>query len=413
LASARALLTGAERLGRLCEESYGLLYDDDGSALSSLAAVWKRVDELASLDPVFRPFVETRDAIKAQLDDLALQLRRYADSIEVNPARLAQVEERLALLERLKRKHGPSLDDVLARQRSLQAERDELEQGTDRVALQQRVRAEAANAYAERAADLSRQRRLAATGFARSMEQLLADLAMERTRFEVRFEEALPEAEWSADGVDRGEFFLAPNVGEEPRALARIVSGGELSRVMLALKTLIAARRFGLSDDARRPPGTSAPGLVFDEVDAGIGGRVADVVGARLRGLGAAFQVLCITHLPQIAAYADSHFVIEKREEQGRTLTSVRKLDQAGRTEELSRMLGGVTVSAQMRASAEEMLAARRRGAGERTGERAGDRKEPPTNGAKAKGETNAKGESESPTAAKAKTGRQPRRTEA
>ncbi len=147
---------------------------------------------------------------------------------------------------------------------------------------------------------------------------------MERTRFEVRFApDALPEAAWSGAGIDQAEFFVSPNPGEELRPLARIVSGGELSRIMLAIKTLTAGARHGFSEAGDRPPSASAPGLIFDEVDAGIGGRVADVVGRKLRTLGSAFQVLCITHLPQIAAYADTHFQIEKRVDRGRTRTTV------------------------------------------------------------------------------------------
>lgn len=211
---------------------------------------------------------------------------------------------------------------------------------------------------------------------------------MSGTRFDVRFSEPLAEDAWTADGIDRAEFFLSPNAGEELRPLARIVSGGELSRVMLALKTLTASRRFGFTDAARRPPSGGAPGLVFDEVDAGIGGRVADVVGAKLRALGSLFQVLCITHLPQIAAYADTHFVIEKQVEQGRTRTTVRRLAGDERVDEIARMLGGTTLTPQLRASAREMLE-ERKGAG-----------------AKAKGETTAKGESESRPPAKAKPGR-------
>jgi DNA repair protein RecN (Recombination protein N) len=226
---------------------------------------------------------------------------------------------------------------------------------------------------------------------------LLAELAMESTRFEVRFVPVLPEPEWTAGGIDRGEFFLSPNPGEELRPLARIVSGGELSRVMLALKTIIATHRLGFTDSAGRLPSVAAPGLIFDEVDAGIGGRVADVVGSRLRALGSAFQVLCITHLPQIAAYADTHFLIEKQVEQGRTVTRVRRLDREGRIEELSRMLGGATVGAQLRASATEMLA---HGQNQASSE------------AKAKGETQ-KGESESRPGAKAKSPKRTPRQEA
>jgi len=192
---------------------------------------------------------------------------------------------------------------------------------------------------------------------------------MERTRFEVRFGEGpLPESSWSGRGIDAAEFFVSPNLGEDVRPLARIVSGGELSRIMLAIKTLTATTRHGFSDAEERPPSASAPGLIFDEVDAGIGGRVADVVGRKLRTLGSAFQVLCITHLPQIAAYADTHFEIEKRVEGGRTRTTVRRLAADGRVEELSRMLGGEAVTDGMRQSAREMLAGRAKAKGESEG---------------------------------------------
>ncbi|MBS1817726.1 MAG: DNA repair protein RecN [Acidobacteria bacterium] len=386
LASLKAVLTNAERIERLCQEGYSSLYEQDDAVLATLGGVWKRVGELAAVDPVFQPYLDARDGIKSQLEDLALHLRRYADSIEASPARLQQVEDRLALLERLKRKYGPSLDDVLSRRERLRQEVEAMTQGGERVAALDAERQRAAAAYLEHATALSEVRHGAARDFAREVERLLGELAMERTQFEVRFSTPAGEAEWSSEGIDRAEFFVSPNPGEELRPLARIVSGGELSRVMLALKTLSASRRFGLSNTPGRPPSAAAPGLVFDEVDTGIGGRVADVVGARLRSLGAAFQVLCITHLPQIAAYADTHFRIEKRVEAGRTQTTVTRLDAAGRVEELSRMLGGANVTPQIRASAEEMLQ-----------ERAG-------NGAKAKGESPALGESESPVRGKAKS---------
>jgi DNA repair protein RecN (Recombination protein N) len=201
--------------------------------------------------------------------------------------------------------------------------------------------------------------------FAQALEQALGELAMGDTRFEVRFNrDPLPESAWSAMGIDAAEFFVSPNPGEELRPLVRIVSGGELSRIMLAIKTLTARSRRGFSQASDRPPSSSAPGLIFDEVDAGIGGRVADVVGRKLRALGSAFQVLCITHLPQIAASADTHFQIEKRVEAGRTLTSVRRLDDEARVEELARMLGGETITSGVRQTAREMLVGRRQADG-------------------------------------------------
>jgi DNA repair protein RecN (Recombination protein N) len=378
LAALRQVLASAERVERLCAESYATLYESDGAVLSGLGAVWRRVSELAGLDSRFQPYVEARDGIKSQLEDLALFLRRYADSIEASPARLQQVEERLALLERLKRKHGPTLADVLVRRDLLRQELGELATGGERRAALERERAEARAAYLAAAGALARERRATATALAAALEAMLGELAMERTRVEVRFGPPLADASWSARGFDQAEFFVSPNPGEELRPLARIVSGGELSRIMLAIKTLTATSRRGFSDAADRPPSGAAPGLIFDEVDAGIGGRVADVVGRTLRTLGSAFQVLCITHLPQIAAYADTHFRIEKRVEGGRTHTTVERLDAAGRVEELARMLGGEAVTERVRGSAREMLAGRRASA---TG--------------RAKGEADPKGESE------------------
>jgi DNA repair protein RecN (Recombination protein N) len=391
LGAARQVLANAERVERLCEDAYASLYESDGAVLASLGQVWRRVSDLAAIDPRFRPYVDARDGIKSQLEDLALFLRRYADGIEAAPARLQQLEERLALFDRLKRKYGPTVADCIARRDALRRELGDLEGGEERLADLDRARQAARREFLAMAETLSAERRRCAATFSHGMEELAAELAMERTRFEVRFFEPLAEAAWSARGVDAAEFYVSPNPGEELRPLARIVSGGELSRLMLAIKSLTATSRAGWTDAADRPPSGVAPGLIFDEVDAGIGGRVAEVVGRKLRALGSAFQVLCITHLPQIAACADTHFAIEKRVERGRTRTSVSRLDGDGRVEELGRMLGGTTVTDGLRASAREMLANR----------------QPavviPTAGRKAKGESTSKGESER---AKAKGGR-------
>ncbi|HEX7138518.1 MAG TPA: hypothetical protein VF219_11750, partial [Vicinamibacterales bacterium] len=267
-----------------------------------------------------------------------------------------QVEERLALLERLKRKHGPTLADVIARRDSLKREVAELETSDERIQELEREQAASRTTYLSAARKLSKERRRAGESFATSLERELAQLAMERTRFEVRFTDELPEPSWCAHGLDAAEFYVSPNPGEDLRPLARIVSGGELSRIMLAIKTLMATSRRGFSDATERPPSAAAPGLIFDEVDAGIGGRVADVVGRKLRTLGSAFQVLCITHLPQIAAYADTHFQITKQVGRGRTSTSVRRLADDERVEEVARMLGGEAISDGIRRSAREML---------------------------------------------------------
>jgi DNA repair protein RecN (Recombination protein N) len=353
LAATRQVLASAERVQRLCAESYAALYESDDSALAALGGVWKRVGELAVIDPQFSSYAEARDGIKGQLEDLAFFLRSYGDSVDASPARLQEVEDRLALLERVKRKYGPTLADVVARGRDLAREQELLNGAGERAEDLQKALAAATDRYLKVARELSRLRRDAAGGLARTVEALLADLAMTRTRFEVRFNAAeLGAEEWTAAGIDRSEFYVSPNPGEELRPLARIVSGGELSRIMLALKTMAA--------------GTEAEKtLIFDEVDAGIGGRVADVVGMRLRALGDRFQVLCITHLPQIAAQATTHFRIEKNVRSGRTLTSVERLSEQGRVDEIARMIGGSVVTAPVRATAQELLLGKARGESE------------------------------------------------
>jgi DNA repair protein RecN (Recombination protein N) len=401
LSATRQVLASAERVQRLCEESYSSLYESDGAVLAGLGGVWKRVGELATIDPQFGAYLDARDGIKSQLEDLAYFLRSYAAGVDASPGRLQQVEDRLALLERLKRKYGPALQEVITTAESLRRERDLLTGDSEKTEdLQQRL-AEATARFLEIARALSRRRRAAAPPFAKELEALLAELAMARTRFEVRFNEReLPADAWSEGGIDQAEFFLSANVGEDLRPLARIVSGGELSRVMLALKTMAAGYGSAKSDSRRGGPslvaeepvegrrggpfGPPAPKtLIFDEVDAGIGGSVADVVGSKLRELGTGFQVLCITHLPQIAARASSQFRIEKSVRGKRTVTSVEHLDEDERVEEIARMIGGAALSEPIRASAREMLLEGARLAEAREGRRA-------------KGKQNAKGESES-----------------
>ncbi len=376
LATTRHVLASAERIERLCQESYEALYERDDAVLGALGGVWRKLGDLAAIDATFQPYLDAKSAIKSQLEDLAIFLRRYADSIEASPARLQQVEDRLALLDRLKKKYGPTLADAIARRDDLLREIEDLDESESRVAALERDHAQAREGFLALAEALSADRRARAGEFSRALESVLAELAMGETRFDVRFGERLSEGQWTPTGIDVAEFFVSPNPGEDLRPLARIVSGGELSRIMLAIKTLTATSRSGYSTTPDRVASVAAPGLIFDEVDAGIGGRIADVVGRKLRVLGSTFQVLCITHLAQIAAYADSHFQIEKSVAGGRTGTTVVRLEDPGRVEELSRMLAGAGVSDAIRSSAREMLNDRRGGAG-------------------AKGEVKPKGESE------------------
>ena len=363
LAATRQVLANADRLQRLCADAYDALYEGEHSALPALAIVWKRLADLASIDGRFSAHLEARDVVKSHLEDLAFFLRSYSAGIDASPERLQDVEDRLAVIERLKKKHGPSLHDVLAKAASLRQDLNDLAHGAERTAEIDAALATARASFLTRAEALSKKRTAAATALSSALERSLADLAMARTRCEVRFIRASSEAQWSALGLDQTELFISPNPGEDVRPLARIVSGGELSRIMLALKTLAS---------------TDAPGktLIFDEVDAGIGGAVADVVGGRLQRLADGFQVLCITHLPQIAAHGATHFHISKSVRQGRTLTSVTRLGATEREEEVARMIAGNVVTPAVRASAAEMLKARQVGA---------------------KGEYKSKGESERP----------------
>jgi DNA repair protein RecN (Recombination protein N) len=345
LARVREVLRHADRLQSLCAEAYALLYENEQAALATLGQVWKRVGELASIDPIFAPHAATRDDVKAPLEDLALTLRDYQERLDASPGRLQEAEDRLALLERLKRKHGPTLDDVLAKTAALERERLALGSGPEQKAAAASALEDARKAFLGLGRQLSAARAAAATALAQAIEAQLADLAMAQARFEVRLTSDESQSVWHAGGIDVGEFFLAPNVGEEPRPLARIASGGELSRIMLAFKMLGAGSQ----------PGRT---LVFDEVDAGIGGRTAAVVGEKLRRLGEAAQVLCITHLPQIAALASTHLAIEKGIRGTRTITTVTRLDDAGREMEVARMMGGEAgASERMLAGARELIA--------------------------------------------------------
>jgi len=350
LATAKRVLANAEKLQRLCAEAYGALYDGDQAALPQLSQVWRKVAELAEIQPRFHTYIEMRASIKGQLEDLSLALRDFGGSIEASPAKLQAIDDRLVLLDRLKHKYGPTLVEAIAARDTFAQQIDAFEHSEERMASLAGALHHASEEYIRAAQALSATRRRAAGEFSRALVASLAELAMDRTRFEVRFGDEpgaaakRPEDNWSERGIDRAECYISPNPGEELRPLARIASGGELSRIMLAIRALAAADL----------PGKA---VIFDEVDAGIGGRVADVVGRKLRSLGGHAQVLCITHLPQVAAHATTHFHISKDIRRGRTVTAVTRLDETARVEELARMMGGVHVTTGARASARELLA--------------------------------------------------------
>ncbi|MCY4122527.1 MAG: DNA repair protein RecN, partial [Acidobacteria bacterium] len=312
------------------------------SVMSALGGVWRQVDELAALDSAYMEQAAVRETVVPLLDDLASALRSYAAGVEVSPERLAEVEARLADLEGLARKYGGALETVLERRRAIAAERESLTRDEARRTILETEAVAAREAYAVAARALSARRVERARQLAPDLEGELKHLAMPNGRVDVGIETDLPEARWSAQGMDRVELFLSANPGEDSRPLARVASGGELSRVMLALKTLVATDAAGKT-------------LVFDEIDAGIGGRAADRVGERLRALGARYQVLCVTHAPQLAAHATAHFGVSKRTGGGRTRTAVERLTQVERVAELARLMTG-SDSSKALASAAELL---------------------------------------------------------
>ena len=341
----RRRLANADRLMMLAGGAYAALYERDDSVLSTLGAVWRQLDELAALDSALAEQAAVRETVTPLLEDLAHALRSCAAAVEVSPERLAEVEARLADIERLVRKYGGTLDALLERRRTIAAQVESLTAGETQRAKLETEAAAARAAYLAAARSLSAKRAAAAQQFAPALEAELRHLAMPHGRVDVAVDTGLPENRWSARGTDQVELAFSANPGEDARPLARVASGGELSRIMLALKTLAATDAAGKT-------------LVFDEIDAGVGGRAADEVGGRLRALGARYQVLCVTHAPQLAAHAAAHFGVSKRVDDRRTRTVVERLTRVERVLELARLMTGSGTSAAL-ASAAELLDSR------------------------------------------------------
>ncbi|HUJ49627.1 MAG TPA: hypothetical protein VLW25_05495, partial [Bryobacteraceae bacterium] len=301
----------------------------------------KKLDELARIDRSFEEVAETLRAATIGIDEASDRIRDYLDRLEADPQRLEDVESRLALIDRLKRKYGSSLEDVLAFLDHVRAQMDAVESAGERRVKLEREAAERSKAYREEAAALTKLRRAAAAKLAKKVAAELDSLALENAVFRVE----VSAAEASENGVDRVDFLISANPGEEPRPLDRVASGGELSRIALALKTSTGARSKGVERT-----------LVFDEIDSGIGGAVAESVGRRLKRLSGANQVLCVTHLAQVAGFADHHYFVEKREVKGRTLAEVEELTGAARTREIGRMLSGQKVTPEALKHAEQLI---------------------------------------------------------
>ncbi|WP_298439128.1 DNA repair protein RecN [Geobacter sp.] len=340
----RSLLVHGEKLLCTSQEAFDALYGGDGAILDRLAEVRTRIAGIISVDPTLVPLHETLESSAAQLEDAALTLRDYAARVEADPARLERVEERLDLIRRLKKKYAPTVEGIIACGAEVARE-------LDLLANRERTRGELDAALGRlktelvaKGREISTRRRVAARELKGAMEREIHQLAMKHAVFEVAFEE-YPEPR--ATGMERVEFLFSPNPGEPPKPLSRIASGGELSRLMLALKQIL--------------PESDVPTLIFDEVDTGIGGATSALVGEKLKRVSRGQQVLCITHLPQVAAFADHHYKVEKRVAEGRTATAVTVLEGEARVAEMARMLGGVTITYRTREHAREMIEEGRR----------------------------------------------------
>ncbi len=348
----RTRLRHGVEIAELVGEALAQLYDGDPSAAGLAASGARRLERLAELDPRLGELAQRVRAAQLELQEAGSALRDYADEGQGDPDRLEDLESRRAAIERLCSRYGRDEQEVLEHRAAAAAELDELEHLGEQVGAAETALALAAEAYAGEATRLSAARRSAAQALAPAVERQLRELALPRARFSVGFQAARgPELRHgdramplTPRGVERAEFLIAANPGEDARPLRKTASGGELSRVMLALHVVL--------EDAG--PGRA---LVFVEVDAGVGGATADAVGARLQRLARARQVLCVTHLPQVAAYADRHYHVRKRVAGGRTLVDVVPLSRTERVDELARMLGGRKVSAASRKNVAELLA--------------------------------------------------------
>ena len=351
LEAEKRMLANAEKLYAAAMGAHDELYEAERSAETALLAGLKHVEEIARYDAKFEEAVQQLTAARATVQDISATVRDYAEGINASPERLADIEDRLALLDRLKRKYGKTLAEVMAYGVEVAAKLDEIENRDALIAQAKHAVEQTEGVYRAAAQELTSLRVAAARKLEKLAEGQINDLAM-KVRFQVQVAAQHDSAAWSAHGWDRVDCLIATNAGEPLKPLDEIASGGEMSRVMLALKVSVEEGAAGKGRKRSVLPRT----LVFDEIDIGIGGRAAEAVGQKLKALSRAQQVLCITHLPQIAAFADQHFLIEKSDKSGRTQTAVRLMADAERTEEIARMLSGAKLTDTSMKHAEQML---------------------------------------------------------
>ncbi len=370
LETEKRVLANAEKIYNAAMNAFDLLYEGNGSTASSLRAAQKQVEQLVRYEPKFQEALAALETARISVEDVGATVRDYAGGIHASPEHLAQVEDRLALLDRLKRKYGPSLDEVMKFGAEVTRKLAEVENKDEILRGLRSELAKTAGEYLKAARALSKKRADAARRLETLVEAEINDLAM-KSAFRIEMTSSEDQGNWTGSGFDQVLYMISTNPGEPLRQLEHIASGGELSRVMLALKASVEAGA-GEKVKTSAPPAGSGQALpqktrqgrgtqrtlVFDEIDTGIGGRAAEAVGKKLKTLARSNQVLCVTHLPQIATFGDHHYVIEKKESGGRTRTSIRRVIGEERTEEVARMLSGAKLTETSRKHAEQMIKA-------------------------------------------------------
>lgn len=361
LESEKRVLSNAEKIYNAAMNAFDLLYEGSGSTSSSLRAAHKQVEELARYEPKFQEALAALESARISVEDVGATLRDYAGGIHASPEHLAQVEDRLALLDRLKRKYGPAMEEVIQFGAEVSRKLSEVENKDEMLRQLRGELAQAAEQYLRAAQAVSKTRTAAARRLEKLAESEINDLAM-KSAFHIEITHSAEESNWNASGIDQVLYMISTNPGEPLHPLEQIASGGELSRVMLALKACVESGA-DASSAKKRPPSSARKNrekgqktLVFDEIDTGIGGRAAEAVGKKLKSLARGNQVLCVTHLPQIATFGDHHYVIEKKECAGRARTSIREVTGEDRTEEVARMLSGAKLTETSRKHAEQLI---------------------------------------------------------
>lgn len=348
LANEQKLLTNSEKIAGLSHAADEALYSSENSVLTGLKKAMTSLRDIAAIDNRLAPVLELCEAGRAQIEEASREVSAYADRVEFDPDRLEQIGDRLDLVQKLKKKYGSTIDEIIEFGKSASAELERMERSTDEIERLRKEIHSIKSGLTAKAQELTKKRVAASRVLEKKIEAELSHLGMKKTTFTVKFtqepgQDTLDGHKLGPRGADHVEFLISPNPGEEPKPLVKIASGGELSRIMLALKTILME-------------GDSIPTLVFDEVDAGIGGAVAEEVGKKLKSVASKRQVFCITHLPQIASMATSHYGVSKSVKKDRTNTEVRLLDKKERVDEIARMLGGKIITEATLKHAEEMI---------------------------------------------------------